>query len=126
MSDTPDNPYLIREARTRNLTKSHRRSRDQERELAAKLGGRVTPASGAGQVKGDVRVRGLMRIECKTTCKASFSVTRDMVRKIEAAALSGSEVPAIVVEFNDDGRKVMEVAVVPLYVLQGLVDVSKS
>lgn len=106
-------------------SKSHLRASKQERELAKRLGGKVTPGSGNKAVKGDVRMRGVARIECKTTQHRSFSVTLDMVRKIEDAALATDEVPIIVVEFNDgQGKKVAEVAVVPTYVLHnlGLVD----
>lgn len=88
-----------------------------ERELALRVGGRLTPASGARDVKGDVRKKGVMRIEAKTTAHKSFSVTLDMVRKIEEAALSGGETPALVVEFTDNGKPICQVAVVPIYVL---------
>ncbi len=58
------------------------------------------------------------RLECKTTAKKSFTVTREMIQKIEEAALAHSQLPAVIVEFNDgNGNKVMEVAVVPTWVL---------
>lgn len=107
-----------------NLTPSHRRAPKQEMSLAKMLKGSRTPASGARDVKGDVRVRRLLRVEAKTTKHRSFSVTLDMLRKIEQAALGTGEMPAIVVEFNDgNGRPLGSLAVVPLYVLQELVDV---
>ena len=96
---------------------SYRRSRKQESELAGRLGGRLTAASGSKVEKGDVRVRGIMRIEAKTTKHKSFSVTIDMVEKIEEAALPCNEIPIIAIEFNHLGKKVKEVAVVPMYVL---------
>lgn len=100
---------------------SHDRARKQERELAKRVGGRVTPGSGAFSLKGDVRVKSLMRIEAKTTKNKSFSVTLEMIEKIEEAALSHGEVPVIVVEFNDgNGKKLKEVAVIPAYVLDQL------
>lgn len=95
---------------------SHIRSKKQEREIAARL----VPRSGAGEVKGDVRVKGFLRVECKTTKNKSFPVTLEMIRKIEEAAVSTGEMPAIVVEFNEAGRKIAEVAVVPVYVLNEL------
>ncbi len=106
----------------RNVDKgnaSYRRSRKQERELAGRLGGQLTAASGSKMEKGDVRIKGIMRIEAKTTKHRSFSVTLDMVHKIEEAAMSGGgEVPVIAIEFiNDQGIPVAEVAVVPMYVL---------
>lgn len=100
---------------------SHMRAIKQEKEAANRLGGRITPRSGAGDVKGDVRVKGVVRIECKTTKHKSFTVTLDMVRKIEAAAMSGGEVPILLIAFNDEtGKPLGEVAVVPAYLLDEL------
>jgi len=97
---------------------SYRRSRKQERELATRLGGSRTLASGSGDEKGDVRLRGVLRIEAKTTKHKSFSVTLDMIKQIEEAALSGGEMPVIVVEFlTPEGKPIKEVAIVPTYVL---------
>lgn len=97
---------------------SYRRSRKQEKEIAGKLGGRRTAASGSKDEKGDVRLRGVLRLEAKTTKNKSFSVTLEMVRQIEEAALASAEMPVIVIEFNDGrGKKIAEVAVVPMYVL---------
>lgn len=101
---------------------SHDRAPEQEEEWASRLDGRTTLASGSlPHDKGDV-VTGLLRVECKTTSKKSFSVTREMVDKITDQALSTSRIPAIVIEFNDDGKPVMEVAVVPTWVLECLED----
>jgi hypothetical protein len=115
------NPYLDRAARKANLTQSHRRAPKQEAEIAKRVGGRLTPGSGSGAVKGDVRVKGVVRIECKTTKNKSFSVTLDMLEKIEEAAASGGELPVLIIEFIDDrGRKIKEVAVCPTYVLDSI------
>lgn len=117
------NRFLDREEGRHRLTKSHRRAPKQEQSLAARLKGAVTPASGAGLIKGDVRVRRILRLEAKTTKNKSFSVTLDMIRKIEAAATSGAELPAMVIEFIDDnGRPIAEVAVVPTYVLDEIAE----
>lgn len=97
---------------------SYRRSRRQEKEIATKLGGRRTAASGSKDEKGDVRLKGVLRIEAKTTKNKSFSVTLDMISQIEEAALASDEMPVIAIEFNDGrGKKIKEVAVVPMYVL---------
>ena len=49
-----------------------------------------------------------MRIEAKTTKNKSFSVTRDMIRKIEDAALTNNEIPVMVIEFiNEQGKPEM-------------------
>lgn len=123
MSADETNPFLRRRAAKANLTASHRRAPRQEASLAKRVQGAVTPASGARDVKGDVRVRRVVRIEAKTTKNQSFSVTREMVRKIEEAAASGAEMPAIIVEFNDGfGKPVCEVAIVPTYVLDWIAD----
>ena len=104
-------------------THSHVRADAQEEEWASRLqGGARVPGSGAGSRKGDVESP-VWRIECKTTAKKSFTVTREMIQKIEEAALSHSQIPAVVVEFNDDnGKKEMEVAVIPAWVLEGILD----
>lgn len=97
---------------------SYRRSKQQEKELAGRLGGKRTVASGSKDEKGDVRLKRVIRLEAKTTKNKSFSVTLDMIRQIEDAALASDEMPIIVIEFNDGkGKKIKEVAVVPMYVL---------
>lgn len=100
---------------------SHRRAPKQEKEIAKRIGGRTTLASGSRAEKGDCRKKGIIRVECKTTSHKSFSITLEMIDKIEEAALSGDEMPVILVEFNSGGRKIREVAVVPSYVLDMLV-----
>lgn len=117
----PVNSALARMERKKNLTKSHRRAPKMEREIAKALGGRVTPGSGNGSVKGDIRIKGVARIECKCTKNKSFSVTLDMIEKIEAAGAEGAELPILVIEFIDDcGRPIKQVAVCPIYVLDSL------
>jgi hypothetical protein len=99
-------------------TASHRRSPRQEAELAKRTGGRVTRGSGCGNEKGDIRIKGIARIEAKTTKHKSFSVTQEMLDKIEEAAITSGELPALVIEFLDDkGKPTREVAVVPTWVL---------
>ena len=113
--------FINRDARKGSA--SHRRAPKQEKELALRVRGRTTVASGSKQEKGDVRVKGIARIEAKTTKNKSFSVTLEMVDKIESAALTSGELPIIAIEFNDGaGRKLKEVAVVPIYVLDLLKD----
>lgn len=96
------------------------RAPKQEQECASKIGGRVTKQSGAGKYeKGDVRLKDLLRIECKTTGNKSFSVTVDIIDKIEDAACAGGELPVIEVEFNLYGKTVY---VVPEWALQSLIE----
>ena len=114
--------FLNRDKRKGNP--SYRRSKVQEKSLAVRLRGDTTVASGSKSEKGDVRVRGLLRVEAKTTKHRSITVTIDMVEQIEAAALATGELPAILIEFNDGaGKPIKEVAVVPSYVLQELAGV---
>lgn len=101
-------------------TKSHKRAKVQEKEVAQRLGGKLVARSGAGDEKGDCRLKSVARIECKTTSNKSFSVTREMIDKIETAAAMTGEMPVIVIEFNDNGKKVAEVAVTPTWVLDTL------
>lgn len=112
------NPYLDREERTKNLSNSHKRAVKQEKQTAERFHGYGTPASGSREVKGDVRVRGKIRVECKTTKNKSFSITLAMVQAIEQAALTGGELPVLLVEYNDGhGKKLAEVAVIPSYLI---------
>lgn len=97
------------------------RSRKQERSTAKRVGGNVTKASGAGDFeKGDVRVKRVSRIECKTTKAKSFSVTLDMIEKIEAAALQAGEVPVMEIEIDNTARKPVSVIVMPSWALDML------
>jgi hypothetical protein len=100
---------------------SHKRAPLQEKTLARRLNGNLVPGSGSSYLKGDVRVKGVCRIEAKTTKRKSFSVTREMVRKIEDAATPHGEVPAIVVEFLDEnGHPESELLVMPSYAIDAL------
>lgn len=98
-----------RKDKTKVTDPSKRRAPKQERELAKALGGSLTPASGAKAVKGDVRIKGFARVEAKCTRNKSFSVTLDILEKIEDAAAScaDGEVPVLHVEFLDPaGRRI--------------------
>lgn len=116
------NPVLERAARSKGVTKSHKRAPKQEREVAHRIGGLLTPASGAKDVKGDVRLKRVARIECKTTKNKSFSVTREMVAKLEDEASLSGEMPIFIIEFidPDTGRPQGELAVCPTWVLDTL------
>lgn len=80
-----------------------RRSQQQERRVATELGGKVQKASGAMEhAKGDVRVLGKMKVECKTTTQKSFSLTLAMMRKIRAEGMrDGGEGWAMQLEFKE-------------------------
>jgi hypothetical protein len=97
---------------------AHNRAPFQEREIAKRVGGKVTKASGAQMEKGDARVKGVVRIEAKSTSNKSFSVTREIIDKIEAAALGAGEVPYLEIELlGPDGRPTHRVAVMPTWAL---------
>ena len=104
-------------------TPAHNRAPKQEAETAKRLGGRVVRGSGCGSEKGDARVEGVIRVENKTTRAKSFSVTREMIAKIESAALSAGEVPAMEIEFlNEQGKPVSSISLIPNWALEILVD----
>lgn len=79
-------------------TKSHARSKVQEKEIAKRIGGRVTPGSGSKYQKGDVRLKGFVRVEAKTTKNKSFSVTTKLIDKLEQEIFGSGEVPVFEIE----------------------------
>lgn len=100
---------------------AHAASRKNEGALMKRLGGTVTPRSGAGPKKGDGQIKGLARIEVKGTTKASFSVTKAQLCKNDMAGLSAGEYPIMVVQFLDAmGRVEDEQAVIRLSDLEEL------
>lgn len=116
--DVLNRPTKDGKPRKKKPTPSHLRAKKQEAEVGRRVGGFLVPASGAKDMKGDVRKRRVVRVECKTTKNKSFSVTLDMAQKIEEAALSGGEAPVLLIEFNDGtGKKIAELAVIPGYFL---------
>lgn len=106
---------------------AHRRAPKQERELAARLNGTPTRGSGSGVDKGDVK-HTVLRIECKCTERASFTVTRDMLEKIERAAAENRQWPAIHVEIVEPGtgRILKSFAILPAYVLDEIADTATT
>lgn len=112
---------ILRSTKHANLTNSHKRAPRMEKEKAERLGGALVPGSGVGQTKGDVRIKGVARLECKTTQKKSFSITQEMIEKIENAVVGLGELPIVLVEFNDGfGKPLKTVAVLPFYALEEL------
>ena len=124
MKERSQNPILDRLDRKNKQSKAYRASPKLEKKIATKVGGRRTSASGSKREKGDVRRNGVTRIEHKCTQKKSFSVTREMVQKIELAAMGCDEVPMLVVEFlNERGDPDSEpLAVVRLQDILDLID----
>jgi hypothetical protein len=87
------------------VSDSHIRSKAQEKETAKRTGGEQTPRSGAGLVKGDVRAKGVLRVENKTTKYASFSVTTLHIDKLLDSVNGTDEVPFMQVELQGGHRK---------------------
>lgn len=101
--------------------KAHAFAPKQEKDNAKKLGGETIKGSGSGYHKGDVRIRDVVRLECKCTTKKSFSITEDILDKIEDAACSAGELPFIEVAFLDDrGAEKRKIVVCPSWVLDTL------
>lgn len=99
---------------------SVKRSKAQEVGTAARIGGHVTKASGAQPFeKADVRIKGVVRLELKTTKARSFSVTVDMLDKIEAQALQAGELPVMEIEINNVGAP-RSVYILPIWALDAL------
>ncbi len=70
----------------------------QERRVARDIGGRTTPASGAGAfVKNDVR-NSKWSVECKTTSARSFTITHSALATAETNAILDNRDVAFVVE----------------------------
>lgn len=91
------------------------RSRVQERGIAKATGGKLVRGSGAGREKGDVRKYKVFRCEAKITIHKSFSVTQDLIEKLEASVPGGlDEVPFLQIDINSGAQKV---AVFPIWAL---------
>lgn len=100
------------------LSSSHAHATHQEKRAANRINGRTVRGSGSGNEKGDARKPGVCRVECKGTKHNSFSITQEMLDKIEDAALPSCELPVIQVDFLDDNGEVKRTcAVCPEWVL---------
>ena len=95
-------------------SKKNTRWKKQEKEIADRVGGKVSKASGAFYQKADVRKLGVVRIECKSTSKKSFRVDEKMIDKLEKDCFGANEIPIIAIEILNGKRKVY---VIPDYAL---------
>lgn len=105
--------------RLQGPTPSHARAKVQEKAIAKRVGGRQTVGSGNKHEKGDVRIKGISRIEAKTTKNASYSVTAATVAKLEAATFGSGEIPVLEVELELGKSKFV---VMPQWALDMLLD----
>jgi hypothetical protein len=81
---------------------NQRKGRAHEAASVKTLGGRAVRGSGAGREKGDVRRVNVYRLECKTTKNRSYSLTREMIEKVEASVPAGSsEIPFMEIRVDD-------------------------
>lgn len=107
---------------------SQRKSQQQERRVAEELGGRTQPGSGSGDfAKGDVRVKGEIRAECKTTSAASYSLKlADLVKIHREAALGKLEMPVMSVQFQGPVGTSHRYAVIDWEWFKQLVEIERS
>lgn len=124
----PQNPILDRLERQSKQSKAYHASPKLEKGLAKRLKGYRTSGSGNKKEKGDVRVRGITRVEHKGTQAASFRVTKEMLDKIENAGRGCDEIPVLVVDFLDarGNSERREIAVLPFQDLLDLLDDGSS
>ena len=101
---------------------SHKYSPKQEKNLSKKLGAVLVKGSGCGDDKGDVKIDGVVRIECKSTIQKSFRLTKEILRKVGDAAM-GTEVPVVQLDFinPDNGDLEESCYVVPAWAMESLI-----
>lgn len=109
--------------RLQGQTPSHARARVQESAQAKRIGGKVTTGSGNKYEKGDVRLKGIARVEAKTTKNSSYSVSKDTIRKLEEACFGAGEIPILHVELELGNCKFV---VMPDYALDMVLDVLRN
>jgi hypothetical protein len=87
----------------KGFRQNKRLSQHQERDIAEELGARVQPASGAMPgAKGDLRKKGVFRLEAKFTKATSFSLRLEDLEKI-AGECGNFEKPIVVIDFLEQG-----------------------
>lgn len=101
------------------ISPSHARAKVQEKECAERIGGKITPGSGSKNQKGDVRKWGIVRVENKTTKHKSFSVSTELLEKLDAAVFGTSEIPMFEIEL---GLGTHRACVLPGYALDLIVE----
>jgi hypothetical protein len=115
--------------------KTHKhRPKKQEKTVAAALGGRRQPGSGAfDEAKGDVRVERSDRfsflVECKRTSgKKSLGVKLEWLMKITAEARVNDRYPALAIQFDRrvidsmPGTAEEDWVAIPLSVMKGMLE----
>ena len=109
--------------RLRGQSPAHNYAPRQEAEAARIIGGRTVRGSGSGNEKGDARRPRLVRVECKSTSKASFRVTHGLMDEIEAATFGSGEIPLIQIDMlKGNGKLDRRLYVVPDWAMEDLLD----
>ena len=107
--------------------RTKRTSRRRELEVAERIGGRRQPGSGNQPfTKGDVRKKGVFRVELKECFGLEFKVHRvDLLDKIRSECAKGEQ-PAVVVTFRDKGthQELDSWAMVPFELWEGYANAS--
>lgn len=99
---------------------SHDYAKQQEIDAAHLYGGFTTPRSGAGNIKGDVRVKGKYRIECKCTSNKSYALNYEYLENFIEQATSLGEDPIMQVHFiTEMGIKKRGYLVIPEDFIKG-------
>lgn len=92
------------------MISNRKRSQRQERRLAEKVGGKVTPASGAlWHQKGDVRSEHFL-IEAKTTRNKQYTLKYEDLQKISHEAAISGKTPVFAITFEGVSK---DFAVIP-------------
>lgn len=91
------NPFLRRLERE-HIGHSGRKS--EARLIRDTVGARASPASGAGNIKGDFRTDNYL-FEAKSTTDTSISIKLEWLAKISFEAVSVGKAPCLVVSFVD-------------------------
>lgn len=115
------NPFQRRMAAEQKIGSAGRKS---EQKVAKRIGGKTTPASGAGGLKGDISLGSLM-IECKSTTHDSISLQREWLLKVSREALASGKTPALHLAFTGDDGKTKEKGAwvcIPEWLFQELID----
>lgn len=85
------------------MNPNKKKSQIQEKNLTKRTNGRLTLNSGATSVfdKADVDTSSF-KIECKTTDKKSFSLKKDILKKVEKEAIFRNKMPLMEIEIGHD------------------------
>lgn len=101
---------------------SHAHAPKQEAGLVSSINARLVKASGSGYEVGDVRVKGVIRIDCKSTINNSYSLKAETMEHLQMAAMQDGEVPALQLDFlTTDGEVEQRLAIIPLWALEQLI-----